>query len=88
MVNTNSVIEGDRAVPWVYHCDSCKVHSEEYDSEREAKDHRARHRARQHAVGDIPDDRIEGDGPAATDTPIWAYVLGLVIALILLRILT
>ena len=73
---------------WVYHCDSCKVRSEEYNNEREAKDHRARHRSRQHAVGDIPDDRIEGDGSATTDTPIWAYVIGLVIALILLRILT
>jgi hypothetical protein len=75
-------------VPWVYHCDSCKVHSEEYERERDAKDHRARHRARQHAVGDIPDDRIEGHGPGTTDTPIWAYIIGLVIALILLRILT
>lgn len=75
-------------MPWIYHCDSCKVRSEEYARERDATDHRGRHRARQHAVGDIPDDRIEGHGHGTTGTPIWAYIVGLVIALVLLRILT
>ncbi|MGW3389548.1 hypothetical protein [Streptomyces cinereoruber] len=73
---------------WVYHCDSCRVRSEEYGTEREARDHRTHHRARQHTVGEIPDDRIESDSHATTDTSIWAYIVGLVIALVLLRILT